>query len=98
MSARFIHQPQPGFYKMHLVSGGPWVGVRIWRDDAGQLCAEAHGEPCDPDEVWPFTWPSDEVEFAYYDRLRVWAQQHDVDHPAAEPRKRINLRKMPPRI
>lgn len=36
-------QPEPGFYRMRLVKGGPWVPVRIWLEDGERERCEVCG-------------------------------------------------------
>lgn len=50
---RIIGQPRPGFFKMRLVRGGPYVAARIWQ--AGEaLKAHINAFPADLDRVWEF--------------------------------------------
>ncbi len=49
--SRAIDAPEPGFFRMKLVRGGPWVPARIFTR-LGHLAAEINGQPCDVDRVW----------------------------------------------
>jgi len=56
--------------------------------------------PLDPieDEVWPFCamCPIDQQEFIFLLRRATWARTESPDHPAANPRKAIDLRQLKP--
>jgi hypothetical protein len=56
--------------------------------------------PLDPidDEVWPFCalHPIDQTEFLFLLKRTTWARTESPDHPAANPRKPIDLRKLKP--
>lgn len=98
-----IDQIVAGTYRTKLLRGGPKVGVRFWQD-GGQWFVMVNGRThrvdgalIDPDEVWPYAEPISEDEFAFMERRRCWAEQHDPDHPAANPSRAIDLGKMKPR-
>jgi hypothetical protein len=104
VTARRIDRPEPGFYKRRLVKGGPWVGVRFYRDGEGGLGVEVNGRTCradgtplDPHEEWPLCRPSTEADVAHFARVRDWAIRHGVAHPSANPYEPIDLPSMPPR-
>ena len=115
----------PGTYRVRLVRGGLFVGVRFWHgqptfdgdelDRSPRWNVEVDGrtsrrivdddgndtgvrELLDPWEVWPFAGgnPISEQEFAFLARRREWAEQNDPEHPAAQPRKAIDVRKLRP--
>lgn len=50
---RRIDQPRPGFFKMRLVRGGPFVAARIWQE-GDALKAHINAFPADLDRVWLF--------------------------------------------
>jgi hypothetical protein len=56
--------------------------------------------PLDPlhDGVWPFCArkPITESEFAFLTRRAAWAREHQPEHPAATPRERVDVRRLPP--
>lgn len=56
--------------------------------------------PLDAYDVWPWCCgqPISHREFAFLKRRAAWARRHAPDHPAANPRERIDLRKMKPLI
>lgn len=101
MSER-IDQPRVGTYSTTLCNGGIKVGVLFWRE-ADQWRVEidgqthrSDGEPIDPFEVWPYCRSITVAEFKFLERRREWARQHAWDHPAANPRRPIDLRKLKP--
>jgi hypothetical protein len=57
---------------------------------------EGHVEPLDVFDVWPFCERITEREFRFLVDRRVWAQRHATEHPAAQSRKPIDLRRLPP--
>jgi hypothetical protein len=103
VSARRYDRPEPGFYKRRLVSGGPWVAVRFFHSDdeihveVDGCTHRADGSPYDPFDEWALSWPSSESEHRFFTQLREWAERHAPHHPAANPRRRIDLTRMPPR-
>lgn len=58
------------------------------------------GELLDVFDVWPFCngQPISHREFAFMKRRARWARQHAPEHPAANPRRAIDRRKLPPLI
>lgn len=48
---RIVDQPSPGFFRIRVIRGGPWVGARIFTR-FGMLTAEINGNPADPFQVW----------------------------------------------
>lgn len=95
-------EPQVGFYKRKLVSGGIHVPARIWLeqdvDETGELVAdevlrcEVNGEPRNPFHTWPwlFANPISEAEFRYMTAQAEWASQYSIFDPAANPYERLN--------
>jgi hypothetical protein len=100
--SRRIDQPEPGFFKLRKVKGGPFVAARI-DYEAPLWSAEIDGQPCglpDPDpahadgvfRIWTTAVRIDSKE---YDRMRehkATAPLTDPVHNAHEP---INLNKLP---
>ena len=105
-------RPEPGLYRLKLVRGGPWCGVRIWYgappdpDQPGALLDRSHrwqasinGNPCPIDQVWP--WAAgrriDQAEYRYLIALSQHAKAHAPELPEADPTKPIDhLRVRPP--
>lgn len=63
--SRRIDQPEPGFFKLRLVRGGPFVAARIWRT-GDALHAHVNAMPCPVDRVWLF---GKEISHDEYKRL-----------------------------
>ncbi len=103
MKPRAILDPVPGFYRVRMVRGGPFVGARIYRpcpvdpshgdhlDRWPALCAEIDGESCSVDRVWLFGEPITAGEFEYLRARSRFASNHRPDLPEAEPRKPVDL-------
>jgi hypothetical protein len=55
-------------------------------------------ELLDPFEVWPYACGNHitSAEFAFLARRREWALAHDETHPAAQPSRAIDIRKLQP--
>jgi|SRR5580765_5045783 len=79
-------------------------------DRSPRWCAEVDGRtdktvdgcrvPIDPldDDVWPFCTARtiDQAEFDFLTRRAAWARRYAASHPAARPRRAIDLRSLPP--
>lgn len=102
---RRIDRPEPGFWMIRLVKGGPLVPAAIMRVQTTQdpetgepmerssfLAAFINGEPVDIDAVW-LTRGTEITEAEY--RFRVadaeWARRHAQFDPIANPRRRVDL-------
>lgn len=110
VNAPRIDIPQPGFYKLRLVKGGPFVPARIWtererhgpRDDLGKYGArevircQVGDELVDVMQAWPGLRPITKAEFDYLVATRVWAQEFAPHMPEANERKKIDLNLIPP--
>ena len=104
-----VVQPTAGHYQISLVRGGPKVGIRIWHgppkdpvtgeelDRSWRWQAEANGEPIDLDRIWPACGrdPITAAEYQYLTDMARWAERHQPDAPAANPRRKINLLSAP---
>ncbi len=99
---RAIDKPEPGFFELRLVKGGPYVPARIMCD-GGMWSAEIDGEQCGaPDaepaaaagvyRIWTAGRRITEPEYSYRLSLKAWAIQNDPRHPAARPTEAIDLR------
>ena len=103
-----VDDPRPGFYKMRLVRGGPWVAVMIWVDDPTD---ELTGEPLDrppmlralvdeverdPYEVWTSCAgrPIPHEEYVYLLEMRHYATEHRPDLPDAAPRDPVDWQRV----
>lgn len=103
-------EPQVGFYKRKMVSGGIHVPARIWleqpTDENGELIAdevlrcEVNGDLRNPVEAWPwlFANPISEQEYCYMMAQAEWAREHAPSDPAANPRQRLSALTSPIRF
>lgn len=104
--ARIVDQPTPGFFKMRLVRRGPWVPAAITYSVFGLWQATIDGEifAADADPVFADgvlrVWHSgrfiDEAEYAHMLAVKAWAGTTMPDHPAAQPRKAMDISKLRP--
>jgi hypothetical protein len=97
--------PRPGYYLLRLVRGGPWVAAQVARDPAGWRCmidGTWEGPAADP---WSLRgmetihWSGRETTAEDCQRrigLARWAKIHEPDHPAANPRRPIDLDRIIP--
>ena len=102
---RVSDQPRPGWYLLRLVRGGPFVGAQIVQHEDGQWSCMIDGEWQGPSaDPWllPFTErihfggrDSTQAEIEYRIGVKRWAEIHRPDHPAANPRKRIDINDLP---
>jgi hypothetical protein len=91
---RVIDDPQPGWFIVKLVKGGPRVPARIYRD--GGLNAEILGVVAGIDAVWLWGEFITEERYQYLMSLRDWALVHDPEHPLCHPRRPIDVSTLPP--
>lgn len=54
--------------------------------------------PLDVFDYWPLRRRIAASEYAFQRRRTAWAERYAPDHPAANPRERIDLRALPPRF
>lgn len=101
-------EPQCGYFRHRLVHGGPWVGVRIWREpqldpETGQptglelLRCNVGGKPRDPAALWVVvaTKPIKLSEYEFKGAEAEHARKWNPTHPSANPSKRIVLSEHP---
>lgn len=101
---RRVDEPEPGFFELSLVRGGPKVAGQIVHED-GRWHAVIDGQPfpamADPllcrqvMKLWHHGRPIDESAYRFRLATKDWAVQHNPDHPAARPRQPISLVAMP---
>lgn len=96
--------PVEGFYRMRLVSGGVFVGIRIWfglpldpvtgeeMDRSPRWQAQANGAAIDLERVWPRCAgdPISIGEYAYLTSLQTWGEQAMPESPIADPTRRVD--------
>lgn len=97
--------PTPGFYRIRLVKGGPWVALHIWLGPSidpatGEevtergfrwQCAINGGERVPFDNYWPGC-ACDPIDREEHDRIAAESRTMDPASPFYDPRKRIDLR------
>lgn len=91
-------EPCEGLYAARLIRGGPFVSVRIWREPAGWY-VEIDGQMGDDVmSVWPgcARHPISKGEYEFLKQRAMWARDNQPSHPVAHPRRRVDLRKIPP--
>lgn len=96
--------PVAGYYRRRMVSGGIYVGVRIWHgapldpvtgeemDRSHRWQAQVNGQPIDIERVWPSCArdPIDEREYHYLCSLQRWGADHAPDSAIADPTRRVD--------
>jgi len=100
--------PQVGFFKRKLVKGGVFVPARIWMvqeidRETGELLSdellqcEVNGAYADPEEAWSWICanPISEAEFRYLTARISYAQRNEPNDAFADPRKAIDMNKLP---
>ena len=92
--------PQPGFYLLKLVRGGPWVAAQIVHDEVGWRCmidGVWEGPVSDPwimRSLEAVHWggrETTEAEVKYRLALKQHAQTYEPSAPAANPKRAVNL-------
>ena len=72
----YVSDPQPGYFRLRLVKGGPWAPARIWRRRNGTLGCHVHIAPRDPVDAW--SWLAGEniprKEYLHLWRVYRWAR------------------------
>lgn len=104
MNPRHAADPQPGFFRMRVVKGGPLVGAEI--KHCGKLWeAWINGRMIRPPHedaslagvyrIWLIADPVEEPEFRYLIDDREWFACHEPTAPEARPGHPVNLSKQP---
>lgn len=102
-----VDTPKAGYYKMRLVKGGTWVGVKLWHgpphdpwsgailDRSWRWQALVDGKEGDPFETWirAAGHPIDEAEYRYLLAHSEWAK---VNAPDLAPDRAVNHHTMKP--
>lgn len=108
---RVISEPRPGFFKMRLVRGGPWLAARLYLpcpldpefcgplDRSRHLLAEVDGD--EKPDLWILRiWTSGrEIGAAEFNFLRddaAWCRRNAPDEPRANPRTAMDPRQIAP--
>jgi len=99
-------KPEPGFYAVKLVKGGPEVGALI--DKVGgfwlaKIEEDWVGEPTDDpqladgvQQIWLFGRRITAQEHDFMLARAAYARHHDPQSPWANPRKPLDLKSIPP--
>lgn len=92
---RRIDQPEPGTFKLRLVSKGPWIAARITHA-MGFWSASIGGEPCGPQHPDPIL--ADGVSRIWESAVRIDQGEYDalLRSPPATPDLPINLGALAP--
>lgn len=100
-------EPQCGFYQRRLVFGGPLVAARIWREPETDLEGKLTGREflrcqlgerlVDPRVEWDrlCRYPIKEGDFHFEIADADHAKRYRPNHPKANPRKPVDILKMP---
>lgn len=103
-------KPVAGWYKVRLVRGGPWVGVRVWfgppldpetgeeLDRSPRWQAVQDGAFVDVWRLWPgcALHPIDEAEYAFRCARSEHAKRFAPHEPEASPTSAIDLNRLAP--
>lgn len=98
--ARRVDQPEPGYFLVRLVKGGPRVAAEITHR-RGLWGALVNGETCGAQHAdWTraagvaAVWLGERIDAAEYRRVLALAAQ--PGHPNATPRRPLDLAALPP--
>jgi hypothetical protein len=104
-AARAVAQPEPGYFLMRLVRGGPMVSARILRDGAGRwqaiVDAKTYPPAADPAaadfvfRIWHGGEIISETEYLRHEGAKARAIAANPLHPATRPRQPIDLHNQP---
>lgn len=105
---RRVDQPEPGYFRIRLVKGGPWVAATIERDQHGVWSAiidnqrssgAAHTDPAlatDVFRIWHYGERITPAEHAYLVERAAYCRLHMPDAPEANPTQPITIGRLPP--
>jgi hypothetical protein len=87
----------PGFYRLRLTAGGPWVAAHVTED---RSCT-VNGEPVELTAGLPPGWPwhplaGGQAMHDFMVRDARWCARFDRNDPRARPRDPVNIEKMRP--
>lgn len=101
-------EPQPGWYRRRLITGGPWVAARIWWH---QVVDPATGELTEPEELqcevdekdrdpfdqwgWLADNPISAVRYCEMIAKKQWAGSNDPTNPVLNPEQPVDLARRP---
>ena len=107
---RAIASPEPGFFRLKLTKGGPWVPAILYRpcpiefapetfqavDRHYRLVAEIDGKLVDVHRVWTSGERITLAEYLYLKADHAWARQYAPHLPEANPGRAIDFDTLPP--
>ncbi|HET98765.1 MAG TPA: hypothetical protein ENH89_00020 [Aurantimonas coralicida] len=107
---RAIDSPEPGFFRLKLTRGGPWVPAILYRpcpiefepetfqavDRHYRLVAEIDGKPADVHRVWTSGERITIAEYLYLTANHAWVRQYAPDLPEANPGSPIDFNVLQP--
>lgn len=82
--SRRIDEPQPGFFRMRIIKGGPYVGAII-KYRLGMLVAEVNGAASDLDHVWTSGERISPADWEFLDRNRPLDPHIPINHRTNKP-------------
>lgn len=92
--SRAIAEPEPGFFSLRLVKGGPEVGARIhqgfgiwWASINGVMCGAAAADPVAAAGVFRVWTSGARIDRQAYDAL--------IANPPASPDQKIDIKTLP---
>jgi hypothetical protein len=99
--------PEPGYFELQLVRGGPWLPARILHDaELGLWTAEIDGErraPVNDPEaspsimrIWHGGRRSNPESHAFLAATKQWAREHMPTHPLLHPLNPVDVTALPP--
>jgi hypothetical protein len=97
---RAVDKPEPGWFEMRLVRGGPLVAAAVyfenglWQAAIDGKLGPASADPALADgvfRIWHGAERCDREIFEFRRDVKTWAMANDPSHPAANPREVIDL-------
>jgi len=105
-------KPEPGFFRVRLIKGGPQVAARLFTpcpvdpefghhiDRSRHLLAEINGRLYGSTKMVWWVWLTGRrttgPDFEYLTDLAGWCRNHDARDPMAKPHKAVDPRTMRP--
>ena len=107
---REIARPRPGFFRVRLIKGGPWVAARIFQpcpiemepeywnvlDRSPSLEAEINGLPGRVMRIWLSGEEISAAEFHYLLDDAGWCERYAPAEPRANPERAVDVRETQP--
>lgn len=87
-----IHEPTADPETGQPLDRSHWWSAVIDGEPVGEPGIEPTPQVMD---IWTSGEPIPEAEYRYLTELAAWARQHAPEHPAANPRRRIDLATLP---